>query len=188
MIKNYQRRHLRAPFREYVLYEDNGIVLKGLGRSLSEGGMLLDEVPRFPLQDEFNLMFSLKLVPILRNFSLERLQTFHLDIFQKHILRAKVRVVRREEFNKDINNLFKLKLGLEFTSILPGDQKFIEDYVAGFSSNIIYLQTLIDSFNASSEIQNKVRVLAKILGYDGDMKISQLRSVVAQDYKNLQWL
>ena len=57
-----------------------------------------------------------------------------------------------------------------------------------FASNLVYLQTLIDSFNTDDEIKERVRALAEILGYDQIEKIAQLRAQVGHDYKSLQWL
>ncbi len=68
------------------------------------------------------------------------------------------------------------------------EQKLIDDYVTTFSSNLIYLQTLIDSFNSDEETKIRARTLARILGYNDIERIAQLRAVVTHDYKSLQWL
>jgi PilZ domain len=187
MRKNYQRRHLRAPFRESVLYADGSFVLKALALNISEGGLLIDELPSFPGQDEVPLLICLPQVPVLKNFSLIRMQTFSKELFSKRVVRVKAKMVRRHQLSQDLDNLFKAKFGLEFIRISPVDQKIIEEFVTTFSSNLIYLQTLIDSFNTDEETRLKVRTLARILGYVNTEKISELRAEVTQDYKSLQW-
>jgi c-di-GMP-binding flagellar brake protein YcgR len=188
MSKSYQRRHLRAPFRESILYADGQYVLKATALNISEGGLLIDEMPSFPEDDNVPLLISIPQLPSLKNFSLFKMQTFSKDIFARHVIRAKAKMVRREQLSQNLDNLFRSRFGLEFIRISPTDQKLIEEFVVTFSSNLIYLQTLIDSFNTDEETKQKVRTLARILGYDSTDKIAQLRAKVTHDYKSLQWL
>lgn len=188
MIKSYQRRHLRAPFKESVLYADGSYVLKARALNISEGGILLDELPSFPDHDDVPLLISIPQLPSLKNFSLIKMQTFSKEIFNSHVIRAKAKLVRREQLSKDLDNLFKARFGLEFLRISDTDQKIIEEFVTTFSSNLIYLQTLIDSFNTDDETKVRVRTLAKLLGYTNTERIAQLRAEVSHDYKSLQWL
>lgn len=188
MKKNYQRRYLRAPYKESVLYADGNYVLKARALNISEGGILLDELPSFPETDEVPMMMLIPQFPQLKNFSLIKMQTFSREIFPSHVIRARARLVRREQLSQNLDNLFKARFGLEFTRITPAEQKYIEEFVLTFSSNLIYLQTLIDAFNTDDETKQKVRTLAKILGYTEIEKIAQLRAQVTHDYKSLQWL
>jgi hypothetical protein len=186
--KTYQRRHLRAPFREDILYADGSFVLKAKALNISEGGLLLDELPSFPEKNEIPLLIAVPQIPSLKNFSLLKIQTFSRELFSRHIVRVKARMVRREQLSQNLDNLFKARFGLEFIRISPIDQKIIDEFVSAFASNIVYLQTLIDSFNTDDETKERVRTLAKILGYTEVEKIAQLRAKVAADYKSLQWL
>lgn len=188
MKKNYQRRHLRAPFKESVLYADGSYVLRASTLNISEGGLLIDELPSFPETDQVPLMIPIPQLPPLKNFTLLKMQTFSKELFPRHIIRAKAKMVRREELSQNLDNIFRSRFGLEFIRISAADQKQIEEFVMTFSSNLIYLQTLIDSFNTDEETKIRVRTLAKILGYYETDKIAQLRSTVTHDYKSLQWL
>jgi c-di-GMP-binding flagellar brake protein YcgR len=186
--KSYQRRHLRAPFKESILYADGPYVFKATGLNISEGGLLLSEIPSFPEKDEVPVMISIPQMPSLKNFSLLKIQTFSKELFGSHVVRVKARMVRREELSQNLDNIFRSRFGLEFIRISAVDQKYIEEFIGNISSNLIYLQTLIDSFNTDDETKVRVRALAKILGYQDVDKIAQLRSLVTQDYKSLQWL
>ena len=188
MKKNYQRRHLRAPYKESILYADGSFVLKASTLNISAGGILVDELPSFPQTDEVPLLVALPQLPALKNFSMLKMQTFSKELFPRHIIRARAKLVRREELSQNLDNIFRSKFGLEFVRISPTDQKHIEDFVTTFAANLIYLQTLIDSFNTDEETKQRVRTLAQILGYQQTEKIAQLRAVVTQDYKSLQWL
>ena len=97
-------------------------------------------------------------------------------------------MVRRENLAQSLDSIFRSRIGLEFIEIAPLEQKNIDEYVATFTSNLIYLQTLIDSFNTDDETKNKVRTLASILEFDRVDKISELREEVTHLYKSLQWL
>jgi hypothetical protein len=188
MKKSYQRKHLRAPFRETVLYADGDYVLKGSAVNISEGGLLLDQLPSFPSSDHVPILLSIPQLPSLKNFSLLKMQTFSKELFGRHVIRLTAKLVRREQLSQNLDNLFRSRFGLEFVKISAFDQRYIEEYVTTFSSNLIYLQTLIDSFNTDDETKVRVRTLAKILGYDCTEKIAHLRAEVTQDYKSLQWL
>jgi len=186
--KNYQRRHLRAPFKESILYADGSYVLLASALNISEGGLLIDELPSFPENDEVPLMFSIPELPLFKNFSLPKMQMFSKEQINHHIVRVKARMVRREQLSQSLDNLFRARFGLEFIRIRPTDQKYIENFIMAFCANLVFLQTLIDSFNKDDETKQKVRVLAKILGYEPIEKIAQLRTKVIEDYKSLQWL
>ncbi len=186
--KNYQRKHLRAPFKESVLYADGDFVLKAHALNISEGGLLLDELPSFPEANEVSLLFCLPLLPSLKNFSVFKMQTFNKEIFGKKVIRARAKMVRREQLTQNLDNIFRSKFGLQFTQISEADQKYIDEYVLNFAANLVFLQTLIDSFNSDEETKIKARMLAGILGYKEVDRIAHLRSVVSLDYKSLQWL
>lgn len=188
MKKNYQRKYLRAPFKEAVLYADGSYVFKAFALNISAGGLLIDELPSFPEKDEVPLMLAIPRFPSLKNFSLLKLQTFSSELFGRHIIRVKARMVRRKELAQNLENLFTSCFGLEFMTMTDHEQKMIDDFVTTFSSNLIYLQTLMDAFNSDEQIRVRVRILAKILGYGDIEKISQLRAQVTHDYNSLQWL
>lgn len=186
--KNYQRKHLRAPFKESVLYADGDYVQKASTLNISEGGLLVDQLPSFPERDEVSMLLSIPQLPSLKNFTLLKMQTFSKELFGRNVVRVRARMVRREQLSQNLDNIFRSRFGLQFTHILPHDQKKIEDYVITFASNLVYLQTLIDSFNTDEETKVRARTLAGILGYKEVDRIAHLRATVTQDYKSLQWL
>lgn len=188
MSKNYQRKYLRAPFRDSILYADGDYVLKGTTLNISAGGLLINELPAFPENDEVPLMLSLPQLPVLKNFSILKMQTFSSELLPRKVIRAKAKLVRREELSQSLDNIFRSRFGLQFNQVNELDQKQIEDYVMTFASNLIFLQTLIDSFNSDEETKIKTRLIAGILGYKDSERISHLRTIVSHDYKSLQWL
>lgn len=186
--KNYQRKHLRAPFKETVLYADGDYVLKARALNISEGGLLIDELPSFPVSDDVAIMISLPQLPSLKNFSILKMQTFSKELFQHKVIRVKAKMVRREQLSQNLDNIFRSRFGLQFIQITEKDQKHIEEYVLTFASNLIFLQTLIDSFNTDEDTKIRARTLAGVLGYKDIERIAHLRSAVTHDYKSLQWL
>lgn len=186
--RGYQRAHLRSPYKEPVLFGDEGFVHKGRALNISEGGLLLDEVPSFPAHEFVPLMLHLPNFPYFKNFTLIRMQTFAKDIFPAKVIRAKGQMVRRIGSTTRVDDVFKPRFGLKFTELGGHEQKLISDYVSVFASNLIYLQMLIDSWNTDEEIRLKTRALADILGYGDIEKISELRHQITHDYLSLQWL
>jgi hypothetical protein len=188
MKKNYQRLHLRAPYHENILFSDEGFVFKAQTLNISEGGILLDKLPHFPSREDVPMIISLPQFPYFKNFTLERLKLFTPNFFEAKVLRVKCQMVRRINTTTDINQVFISRIGIKFTEIGRVEQKIIADYVETFSSNLIYLQILLDSIQADKKNLEKVQILSKILGYELDLKIALLRKQVTDDYRSLQWL
>jgi PilZ domain len=186
--KKYHRKHLRAPFRETILYSDGSHLHRARGANISEGGLLIDELPSFPEQDEVKLILAIPQIPSLKNFSLLKMQTFSKDLFGKKVIVVNAKMVRRQELSLRIDNLFIARFGLEFLDINSVDQKVINDYVSTFASNLVFFQMLIDSFNTDDETKSKVRLMAEVLGYGQIQRVAELRALVTQEYKSLQWL
>lgn len=186
-MKSYQRRHLRAPFKELILYSDGIHLLRGKATNISEGGMLIGELPSIPQKDLITLVISLPHVEPLKNLSFMQLKTFSSEMFRPDVFSVTARMVRREELAGDVSSIFNTRFGLEFTEIKEKHRKKIETYVSHFSANLITLQTLIDLYNYDEETKKRARALARILGYKEDEKIATLRAQVTHDYRSLQW-
>jgi hypothetical protein len=187
--KDYQRTFLRAPYKEPILYIDDNFVFKASSLNLSEGGLLLDQVPHFPEESEdVPIILSLPQFPYLKNYTLEKLHSFSADIFPKKVIRLKCKMVRKIGIKSRVDEVFTSQIGLKFTDVDPLGQKVIQEYVNVFASNIIYLQVLIDSLHADKKNLEKIRLLSNILNYDSSMKIAKLHKTVQHDYKSLQWL
>ncbi len=186
--RGYQRGHLRAPFKGPVLFGDESYVHRARAVNISEGGLLLDELPEFPAKDRVPLMVQLPTQTYFKNFSLIKLQTFSPDLLPAKIIRAQAQMVRRIGVTTDVDDVFQARFGIQFLNLGEGERRTIAEYVSVFASNLIYLQMLIDSWNTDEDIRLKTRALADILGYRHLVKVAELRHVVTQDYRSLQWL
>jgi hypothetical protein len=184
----YQRSHLRAPYQEAVLFGDEGFVHRARAVNLSEGGMLLSELPEFPAIERVPLLLRIPNYPHFRNFTLLKLQTFSSELFPAKIIRAQGQMVRRVGNTTDVDDVFRARFGIQFLHITDNEKKIIADYVSVFTSNLIYLQMLLDSWNTDEDIRLKTRALAAILGYTDLTRVSDLRQSVTQDYLSMQWL
>lgn len=156
--------------------------------NLSENGLLLDEISSFPQEEVLQLMISVPTFPLMKNLSLAKLQSFDPAQLARRVMKIEARLARRDDLVKDLENLFRTRFGLEFVRIQTADQEHIKQYVDAFASNLIHLQTLIDSYNSDEETRLRTRTLAQVLGYPGVEKIAQLRTEVAHDYSSLTWL
>lgn len=188
IVGKYQRRYLRAPHKGKMLYLDGQHVYTAQVLNISEDGMLVENIPNFPEAEELPVMLSLPQYPLLKGLSLDDLHHFRPETLSRTIFRARARIVRKGELARDISNLFKAKVGMQFVKILTHDQKVIEEYVSTFSINLIHLQTLIDSYNFDEDAKARTRIVAQLLGYRDDLKMAQLRMQVSSDYQSLQWL
>jgi hypothetical protein len=187
--KDYQRTYLRAPYKEVVLYIDDNFVFKAGSLNISEGGLLLDQVPHFPENlNDVPIMICLPQFPYLKNYTIDKLHSFSEDIFPKKVIRLKCKMVRKIGIKSKVDEVFTSQIGLKFTDLDPVSKKAINEYVNVFASNIIYLQVLIDSLHADKKNLEKIRLLSSILSYEPGMKIAQLHKTVQHDYQSLQWL
>jgi hypothetical protein len=177
--RGYQRKHLRAPYHFEALYAFDGKMQKVACLNLSEGGMLLKGLDFFP-QQETNVLISLPQFPPFKNFTIEKLKDFSLDIFPKKVIAAKVKLVRLDKIG--------LTAGVQFVQLAAPHQKFIAEYVESLLSNIIHLLTLIDSVNFDPESLTKTRYMSKLMGYGAEIKIAHLRQIITHEYRSLQWL
>lgn len=183
----YQRRFLRAPLKEKVILSDSEAVFRGEMINISEDGLLLSELPFFPENDELSLLIPVPHFPLFKNLSDEQLDLLDERSFLRRIIRVRGQIVRKAELERDLSNIFKSKFGMQFTGASDRDKEIISQYVKNSSSNLVHLQTLIDSFNSSEKIRRRSRSLCRVMGY-GARKIAQLRVDVLADYQGLQWL
>ncbi len=188
MKKGYQRKHLRAPYKESMLYADGPYVLRAQTLNLSEGGILLNQLPSFPETSRIPVMFSVPEIPALRNYNLLKLQVSPKDLFKRTVVRVKAELVRRDELSQNLDNIFRSRFGLKFVEVEPAALRLIGEYVENYTANLTYLQTLIDSYETDEETRTRTRTLAAVLGYPPALGPGELLSQVLKDYKSLQWL
>lgn len=187
--RSYQRKNLRAPYHEDVIIGSKDKIFKAKAFNISRGGLLLNNVISFPKDsDTFYLLLKICRYPYFKNFDFEKLVSYSSDLFKAKVVRVKCQVVRRQELKSDITDNISSNIGMKFLDLSPFDSETVNEYVDIFSSNLIYLQTLIDSLNQKPDKEKYVRELAKILGYDKNIKIALLNKYVIQDYRSLQWL
>lgn len=186
-MKSYQRKHLRSPFYESVLFVSDQHVLKARGLNISEGGILLDYIPHFPKEDEVDIMLSLPQLPLFKNFSLDKVLSFDPSLFKSKIIRLKSRLIRKIDSKETFESVFTAKVGLQFTTLSSQVKKNISEYVETSASNLMHMQLLMDSIEADKEHILKLKALCSIMGYDPQMKLAMLRKKLLSDYQSLQW-
>ncbi len=185
--RSYQRRYLRAPFWQDVLYADEDFVFKGKAKNISERGLLLSEIGHFPQTHIISFMTVLPQLPRFKNYDLDKLRSFNPENLVAQVVRFKAQIVRRFEIGSEIDGVFLNQIGLSIEQIHPHDQQKINQYVEVFSSNLIYLLVLIDNLNTDKNNLEKFRILSEFLGYNKDEKLALLRKQVEDDYSSLQW-
>ncbi|MBT4790368.1 MAG: hypothetical protein HON90_02255, partial [Halobacteriovoraceae bacterium] len=175
----YQRKYLRAPFTQDVLYGDGGFVHKAKALNLSEGGILLSELGCIPADECISFMFQLPRYSLFKNFHLEDLRQVNREQLETSTIRFNAHMVRKPGNTPSATEgVFSPKVGFEIKEIAPIYQKYIYEYVDVFSSNLIYMQVLIDTLQSDQTNLPKLRLLSHILGYDQNDKVAYLRKVI----------
>lgn len=187
--RDYQRLYLRAPYHERVLYDDKGFVFHAKSLNLSEGGLLMDEIPHFPgVGGICSLMLAIPSYPYFKNYTIEKLQEHSNDLLSLSIIKVKGEVVRKQGLNSVTDQIFLSRVGIRFDNLSVNDKKMIADYVDVFASNLIYLQVLIDNLDHNEENLVRLRLICGYLGYNREEKVSLLAKKIHHDYQSLQWL
>ncbi|MFA6238266.1 MAG: PilZ domain-containing protein [Bacteriovorax sp.] len=183
-----QRKHLRAPLKSICLYVDGEHVFKARVFNISEGGLLLSELPHIPEINALPLAIELLNFPRLSTLSYDQLKILNVDEFSRTILKTKCRMVRTFEGQSNVDKIFINFIGCEFYSQTPEFRQAVFHYVETFAKNTIYLLSLFESLANRAEQLELLRTVAHILGYDRRMKIPLLRAKVLHDYQSLESL
>ena len=182
----FQRAHLRAPLKTKILYLDDEFVFQAYTQNISEGGVLLENLPHVPEINAIPMMISLVNFPELSLLGKETLLSLHLKDLHRDIIRMKARIVRSFEGQSDVDKIFVTKIGCEF--VKPGDeeQALIDQYVSRFAKNLIFLLNIFEGRGFKGDRKPLIRKVASLLGYDGEMQIAQLRLKCLHDYQSLE--
>ncbi len=156
------------------------MVYKANAANISENGLLLSEVGFSPRKKELQVLISLPVFPLFKEFDFANLQSLAHQRFHPKTIRFRAGIVRKEESSSTL-------LGLNILDIKERDQQVIAQYIEMFSRNLTYLLTLLDNLNTNPENLEKVRTISGFLGYSKHLKISFLREIVESDFFSLQW-
>lgn len=183
-----QRKFLRAPLKSTALYVDGEHVFKARILNVSEGGMLLSELPHIPEISSLPIAFNLINYPRFQGMAFDDLKQLSVDDFERTILKTKVRMARSFENQSNVDRVFINFIGCEFYNSTPELKSAISNYVESFTKNTVYLLSLFESLGNRVEQLEVLRTVAHLLGYDRRMKIPLLRAKVLHDYQSLESL
>jgi hypothetical protein len=183
-----QRKFLRAPLKSVCLYVDGEHVFKARVLNISEGGILLSELPHIPEINSLPFAIDLPQFPRLQGMSLEQLKILNNEDFPRRILKTKGRMVRSFENQSAVDRVFINYIGCEFYNPSSEYKMAVFQYVETFAKNTVYLLSLFESLGSRTEQLEILRAVAHILGYDRRMKVPLLRAKVLHDYQSLESL
>lgn len=190
MLKNskFQRKHIRAPLKSEALYIDDEHVFKARTLNISEGGILLCELPHVPDINAIPMMVALIQFPKLGNLSPEKIKALSAHEFSRSVIKLKARMVRTFEGKTTVEKLFLTHIGCELYPPSADALDEIVEYVNTFAKNTIFLLSLFESNHHKKDQIDLVRKVADVLGYDSTMPMPLLRQKVLHDYQSLESL
>lgn len=180
-----QRKFLRAPLKSTVLYVDGEHVFKARIINLSEGGLLLSELPHIPEINSLPVAINLIQYPRFQGMTLDEVKHLSIDDFARVIVKTKVRMVRSFENKSNVDKVFINFIGCDFYNPAPSFKLAVFSYVETFTKNTVYLLSLFESLGNRTEQLELLRSVAHLLGYDRRMKVPLLRAKVLHDYQSL---
>ena len=182
MKKNYDRLFLRAPLKTRILYEDDGYVFKAQTQNISEGGILLGQLPHVP---EINLLPLMIDIPIYPDFqTVDMNKVGDIERLERNIVRVRAKIVRTFEEKSPAEQIFIPFIGCQFVRPDMVVIASIQKYVERFARNIVFLLKLFDS--AASSKKDKIRFFANFLGYQGELHLAEIRQKILHDYRSLE--
>lgn len=183
-----QRKFLRAPLKSACLYVDGEHVFKARALNISEGGILLTDLPHFPEMSSIPLAINLLHYPRLQTLTLDQLKVLNIDEFPRSIMKSEGHMIRTFEGQSNVDKIFVNFIVCEFLNPAAEFRASVFQYVETFSKNAIYLLSLFESLGKRSEQLELLRIVAHVLGYDRRMKIPLLRAKILHDYQSLESL
>lgn len=188
MTLRFKREFLRAPLKTSALYLMEDFALKAYMLNISEGGILLDNLPSVPPVKAIPLMFPLIDYPELSLLHPDVLFGLEVAQLDKRVIRMKARIVRSFEGFSDVDRIFVTKIGCEFVNPQPLEKQLISKYVSRYARNLIYFLGLFEGRGQKADRTQLLRKTASLLGYDPDMQIAHMRLKALHDYQSLESL
>jgi len=189
MIKNdprLQRKYLRAPLKSDCLYVDGEYVFRSKILNISEGGILLSDLPHIPEINSLPVAIDLIQFPRLQTFGLDELKLLKTSEFPRMIIKTKAIMVRTFEGHTNVDKVFVNYIGCRFYNPETDFKVEVFKYVENFAKNTIYLLSLFESLSNRADQLELLRTVANLLGYDRRIKIPLLRAKVLHDYQSLE--
>lgn len=183
-----QRRHLRAPVNDDILYICDDFVLSGRCVNISEGGLLLSELGKVPEERQFEILMPLIQYPEFSKLSSQKVIGIERSSFETEIIRAKVDVVRSFEGMSEVQKILMKSIGTKFVQLGTADKALVQSFVQTFAKNLVFLLTLFESKSAKGVNVVYLRKIADLLGYESTLKLPLLRQKVLHDYQSLESL
>lgn len=186
MGQKFRRAHLRAPLQTTILYEDDGHVLKARTLNISEGGILLENLPHIPEINAMPLMIDLVQYPLLAKERVDHLLARNPSDYERKIFRIRAKMVRSFNVENEVDQIFVTRIGCQFVMPTKYATDLINDYVARFAKNTVYLLSLFENHGNRPEQVHFLRHVAGLLGYQNGLPLPRLRQKVLHDYQSLE--
>jgi len=185
-IANFHRKHVRAPLISTCMYVDEDHVFKAKTINVSQGGILISELPHVPEINAIPMMISMPIYPRFSELTFEQIKKINPQSFPKKIVKVKARMVRSFGNQTAVEKVFVNFIGCEFFYCSDEFNDYINKYIETYTSNTVYLLSLFETNSKKAEGVELLRKVASLLGYDGTMKLPLLRAKVLHDYQSLE--
>jgi hypothetical protein len=170
-----------------TLYDSDGHLLQANIVNISEGGILLDNLPHVPERLEFFSLLELISYPTFARLSYDAIFKLEVSMFERNILKGKCRIVRTFQGMSSVDKLFVNNIGVQFVELAGKEQALISDYVEVYKRNIIYYLGLFE--NSQSDLKVRlIRKLASLFRYNETASITLLRGQILHEYQSLESL
>src|SRR5690606_1398274 len=156
--------------------------------NISEGGILLENLPHIPEINAMPLLVDLIQFPELARERVDQLLSRSARDYDRKIFRVRAKMVRSFESKNEVDQIFVTRIGCQFVQPNEDVLELIRQYVSRFAKNTIYLLSLFEGHGNRPEQVHFLRHVANLLGYPYRLPLPQLRQNVLHDYQSLESL
>jgi len=186
MSDRFRRQSLRAPLSSRALFGDEGHVLRAQIKNISQGGVLLHNLPHVPRIKLVSLVFEIPMLAEISQMEASEIKKIKRDDIDFKIIRTKVKIARSFEGKSAIESIFVNNIGGQFLSMGKNEESYIADYVGLMSRNLVYLLSLFEGGGKGEDRNIFLRHVSELLGYNSSEKIPMLRLKILHDYQSLE--
>lgn len=184
--QGFKRASLRAPLNREVIYLCDQYPQKAMALNISEGGILLANLPEPPAVKLIHLIIELPLFPDFYSLNPKQLLELKREDFDCLVIRARARIAREFKGLSMVEQVFAHNIGCEFMDTGGEYRKSINDYIARISRNTVFLLNLFESASKKVDQVALIRNLSVLFGHQCDEKMFLLRQKILHDYHSLE--
>lgn len=180
-----QRRYVRAPVHRGALYVDDGVLLSGVVKNISYGGVLIGDLPLLPTTKNLSIYFEFPQVEKLSKYNWNYMPLGAFK-YSSEIVFAQISIVRSFSKQNYLSAIFE-NVGAEWVNPSEEFLQKIENYVEIIKANLKFVLSFFEE-GREEENEELVFFLANLCGVKKCDSLNTLRVKLMHDFQTISAL